>query len=197
LTALEASLARITSALEALDGAFALVGGLAVSVRSEPRLTRDADLVVAADDDAQAEAMIRRLADQGFRSGMVVEHEHTGRLATVRLEHPVDGGLVTDLLFASSGIENEIVASAERLALVGELVLPVATVGHLIALKLLARDDRQRPVDADDLRSLREVATELDWSQADQAVGLIEARGYHRGRDLTAALTRLREHGAY
>jgi hypothetical protein len=33
-----------------------LVGGLAVSVRTEPRFTRDVDLVVAISDDHAAEA---------------------------------------------------------------------------------------------------------------------------------------------
>ena len=37
--------------------------------------------------------------------------------------------------------------------------MPVASTGHLIAMKLLARDDRRRPADYDDLRSLAEVAT--------------------------------------
>jgi predicted nucleotidyltransferase len=128
---------------------------------------------------------------------MIVEQEQTGHLATVRLEHPLDGGLVTDLLFASSGIEHEIVESAERLRLVGALELPVATIGHLIALKLLARDDRQRPLDADDLRAISAVASEAEWDRAAAAVALIEQRGYHCERDLKAALRELGEHGPY
>ena len=42
----EAALRRIISDLQALDRRFALVGGLAVSARTEPRLTRDADIAV-------------------------------------------------------------------------------------------------------------------------------------------------------
>ena len=41
---------------------WALVGGLAVSVRVEPRFTRDIDLAVAVEDDASAERLIRELA---------------------------------------------------------------------------------------------------------------------------------------
>jgi hypothetical protein len=37
---------------------FALVGGLAVSIRTEPRFTRDADLAVALANDAEVEALI-------------------------------------------------------------------------------------------------------------------------------------------
>ena len=63
-------------------------------------------------------------------------------------------GLVTDLLFASSGVEPEIVEAADDVEVLPGLVLPVATIGHLILMKLLARDDRCRPNDADDLRAL-------------------------------------------
>jgi predicted nucleotidyltransferase len=106
-------------------------------------------------------------------------------------------GLVTDLLFASSGIEPEVVSAAEMLEVIAGLVMPVATVGHLVALKLLARDDRNRPLDADDLRALAAVATETDWAVAETAVMEIESRGYARGRELVAALATLRSAGAY
>jgi hypothetical protein len=157
LTSLEASLRRIVGQLRELNREFALVGGLAVSVWADPRLTRDTDLVVA---------------------------------------DPSDVTLV-DLLFAASGIETEIAADAARLEVLPEFVVPVATVGHLIAMKLLARDDRHRPADADDLHSLSLVATASDWDDAGRAVELIAERGAARGRDLPAALATLRHDGAY
>lgn len=115
MNALEAALARIASAVADAGYEFALVGGLAVSARAEPRLTRDADLAVAVDDDAAAEHLVHRLVQSGYAPALVVEQEYTGWLSTVRLTHPSDGGLVVDLLLASSGIEHEIVASAEIL----------------------------------------------------------------------------------
>ncbi len=84
--------------------------------------------------------------------------------------------------------EPEIAVAAERIEVLPALVLPVARVGHLIALKLLAVDDRTRPQDAVDLRALIEVAELEDLETARQAVRLIEERGYHRGRNLVAAL---------
>jgi hypothetical protein len=71
----------------------------------------------------------------------------------------------------------------------------VATVGHLIALKLLARDDERRPQDLADLLALRAVAGVDDLATALEAVRLIEERGYHRGRDLQRALAGLIEDG--
>ena len=68
------------------------------------------------------------------------------------------------------------------------LRLPIATTGHLIALKLLARDDLKRPQDLADLRALAQVATSTDYQTAREAAWLISSRGFARGRDLTAAL---------
>lgn len=75
----------------------------------------------------------------------LVEHEYVDRLATVRMHPPVLGGVVVDLLFASSGIEPEIVQEAERVELVPGVTVPIAQVPHLAALKLLSRDDSSRP----------------------------------------------------
>lgn len=63
-----------------------------------------------------------------------------------------------------------------------------ASAGHLAALKLLARDDETRPQDASDLRALRTVLNDRDRTDLEQAIDLITARGYDRGRDLAALL---------
>lgn len=194
---LEQGLRAAAEALDSLGRRFAVVGGLAVSARAEPRLTRDADLAVLVDSDDDAEALIHDLRAVGYEATAIVVHEAAGRLATARLRGPRDQPTITDLLFASSGIEPEIVAEAEQLRILPDLELPVATVGHLMAMKLLARDDRRRPADADDLAGLAEVASAEDWATAERAVELIEQRGYARGRDLSAALRRVQEHGAY
>ncbi len=148
--------------------------------------------------DAQAEALIRTLRDDGYEVGALVEQETTGRIATVRLDAsvPDDDGVVVDLLFASSGVEAEIVQSAEVLDLFDGLEAPVATIGALIALKLLARDDVTRPQDRVDLVALGRVASSFDLVEAGRMCRLIEYRGYARGRDLVSALAQLqREQG--
>lgn len=153
-------------------------------------------MVVAVDDDAGAEALVRSLLTDGYRLVASIEQEATERLATVRLACPVsrDEEVVVDLLFASAGIEPEIVRAAEPVEIVPGLVLPVAKTGHLIALKLLARDDDARPQDLADLRALYAVATPADLAEASRAVTLIMDRGSGRGRDLAAALDDLPEY---
>lgn len=198
MNALAAALTAAVDDLAAEGIRWALVGGLAVAVRAEPRLTRDADVAVSVGSDDEAEQVVAALVGRGHHVTAVVEQEATGRLATARLARGGgDGGPVLDLLFASCGIEPEIVAAAERIEVLPGLTVPVASTGHLIVMKLLARDDRRRPADADDLAGLAAVAGDDDWRTAGEGAALVEARGFARGRDLVAALHVLRSDGAY
>lgn len=96
-----------------------------------------------------------------------------------------------DLLFCSSGIEPEIVASAEPLVLFPGTVVPVARAGHLLALKRLSEDPDRRPQDRMDILALVERASDADLALAREAILLIRERGFHRDRDLGAALDRV------
>jgi hypothetical protein len=188
---LEAALRRAAADLSRHGYGWALVGGFAVSARSAPRFTHDIDVAVAVADDRGAEELVRLLIAEGYGFYASVEHDN-GRLATVRLKRAIDGvSVLVDILFASSGIEAEIVAAAENLEIVPGLTLPVATTGHLIALKLLARDDVSRPQDLADLHGLLEAATSDDIGQAEEAVRLITERGFNRERDLLTSLHEL------
>lgn len=194
MTALEVVLRRMVADLTQTGHAFALVGGLAVSVRTEPRFTRDADLAVAVGDDAEAEALVQVLRHRGFRDTLVVEQEATRRLATTRFSLSSERSVpVIDLLFASSGIEPEVAAAADWLDVLPGLTIPVATTAHLIALKVLARDDLNRPQDLADLRALLRGVSPRELEQAREAMTLITTRGFHRGRDLEQELADLLE----
>jgi len=174
-------------------GRWALIGGLAVSARAEPRLTRDVDFAVAVHDDAEAEQLVWRMQQRGYQAQATVEHLPSGRLGTVRLLPPPAAavGVLVDLLFASSGIEPEVVTGASVLAVFPDLGVPVASVGDLIAMKVLAFDDRQRPQDFDDVAALLQHAGEQDVAAARASLTLITARGFHRGKDLAAELDRM------
>ena len=192
MTSLESALHRIAADLLRSSADFALIGGLAVSVRIEPRFTRDADFAVAVASDDEAEALIRRLRARGYEITAVVEQESVGRLAAVRLALADDAhGPLIDLLFASSGIEREIVAASEPIELLPGLTMKVARIEHLIALKVLSRDDERRPQDLVDLRALLRTATAEEVARAREALGLIATRGFHRGRELAPQLDAL------
>lgn len=193
MSRLEATLRRIAADLRDLGRRWAVVGALAVSARTEPRFTRDLDLAVVVSGDPDAEGLIRELQQRGHRPTAIVEQEATRRLATARLIPREEGeaGIVVDLLFASSGIEPEVVSSAETLVVFRDLPVPVATLGHLIALKVLARDDTMRPQDRADLVALLRAAGPDDLAGARAALSLIRERGFHRGRDLAADIQRI------
>lgn len=169
---------------------FALVGGLAVGARAGARFTRDADFAIAVTDDAEAERIVFGLQSHRYSTALVLEHAETGRMATVRLHPPAGSraGVIVDLLFSSCGIEPEVVAAAEPLELLPGLVLPVARVGHLLAMKLLAHDPARRPQDAVDILALLAEADEADLELCRVAIRLIEERGYARGKVLDREL---------
>lgn len=186
---LATALLRLAADLEAIRAEWALVGGLAVSSRAEPRTTRDIDVAVAVAGDTEAEAVIERLRVRGYLDETVMDHRHNARMAAVRLKHRTEAvGIFCDLLFATAGIEREVVAEAEVLEVLPGLFAPVARVGHLLALKILAlRPGRpqERPQDLADIRELLRVADVSELGRARQALELISRRpGFDRGKDL-------------
>jgi predicted nucleotidyltransferase len=187
---LAAVLQRVGACLDACGCPWALVGGFAVGARTEPRFTRDVDVAVVVGSDVEAEAVVRQLGRRGFTPFASIEHDVAGRLASIRLraDHPAaHRGIVVDVLFASSGIEQELVAAATREAVFDGVEVAVPRVGHLIALKLLSESDR-RLQDRIDLQGLLAVSDAAELAVAREAVRLIRTRGYHRGRDLEASL---------
>lgn len=187
MNVLEATLLRAIGDLREIGASFALIGGLAVSLRAEPRTTRDVDLAVGVADDSEAEGVVNALRSRGYAVAIVMEHESTGLLSTVRLLSPVPGHIFLDLLFGSSGIEPDLTARATVLEVLPGVEAPVATAGDLVALKLLARS-AERLQDSLDLQALRPMLTDADVRTARDAVRRIVERGFHRDRDLPALL---------
>ncbi len=194
MTRLTRALSDLRVCFDELGVEWALVGGMAVSVRTEPRFTRDVDVVVVAAHDATAEDLIFQLAQRGYRIVGTVEQEKTGRLSTARMTPPDEreGGLIVDLLFASSGIEPELVDGAEKLEIGDGVRIPVCIPAHLLVAKVLSRNDQDRPQDALDIVALVRVMKHGDWVEAERVAQLIQSRGYARGRDLLNGIQRLR-----
>ena len=181
---LERQIKAVSADLIRLGVDSALVGGLAVSSRTIPRMTKDIDVCVAVIADAEAETLVRTLLKDGYQLVTTLEHRSSGRLATVRLALPGSDSITPeiDLMFSSCGIEPEIVAQAETITVLG-IPIKVAITGHLIAMKLLSERDT-RPTDRADLYNLFKIATPSDLKQANAALSLIHKRGFSRGKDL-------------
>jgi hypothetical protein len=188
-TAVERALIGAAADLAAAGKRFALVGGLAVSVRSEVRFTRDVDLAVSVVDDVEAEGLVYTLRNHGYTAVATVEHETRHRLSTVRLMSPP--GVKVDLLFASSGLEAEVVerATGVRLGAAGNVA--VAQAEELLALKVLSMTE-QRLQDRSDAQQLLLHNPNLDIERVRQNLRLISERGFDRGQNLQEKLASLR-----
>lgn len=186
------ALARLSRDLDLIGCRWAVVGGMAIAVRAEARPTRDVDVAVAIHRDEDAESLVRSVLQRGYRSWQALEQTEVERLATMRLVSPSEGlDLIVDLLFASSGIEPEVVAGSQRMEIVSGLRVPIASTGHLIALKVLAA----RPHDLGDLGQLLRYADDADLRDARAALTLITERGFHREKDLLTDFERYLEMG--
>ena len=151
------ALDRMIQCLSDCEVRFALIGGLAVSARSEPRFTRDVDLIVDTPTDADAEKLIRALLGKGYGLHGQLEQKSVNRLATCRLlQRDQSDGVIVDLFFANFGIEQEVLDTASEEQLTDEISLPIVQAEDLIALKLLAVSNRNRPRDSEDILNLLE-----------------------------------------
>ncbi len=77
--------------LDAIGARWAVIGGLAVAFRAEPRFTKDVDIAVAVAVDEEAEAIVNRLQVRGYGLASLVEQDYVSRLATARGVRPQAG----------------------------------------------------------------------------------------------------------
>ncbi|MGK0481263.1 MAG: putative nucleotidyltransferase [Planctomycetota bacterium] len=182
---------ELVELIQSLGYDCALVGGLAVSVRTRPRATQDIDVAVAVTADEDAERVGFELSEAGYRLRDTLENTGTGYISTLRFNHPRDAHdaqePTIDVLFSTCGIEREIVDDATPIRSSSGAIVRVAQVPHLIAMKTLSeRDDRAK--DREDLQALVRVATKAQLDEARTLLSLIEKRGYNRNKDLSPLL---------
>lgn len=184
-----ARLSAVADDLDSIGRSWALVGGLALGVHARPRATLDADIVLTVRDDADADDFAKSLQALGYPVLEAGVHPTLGHFTSIRVVSPVRAGgrLVVDFMFDTTGIEQEIVAAAERLAVTPDLKVPVATRGHLIAMKVLSQG-KDRPQDHVDVQELLKRAVVADLGEARAALRLIRERKRDGGKDLLGAL---------
>lgn len=190
---LEKALTRLAADLQGLGLRWALVGGMAVSIRAEPRTTQDVDVAIAVGSDPEAERITLSLKLRGYQPQPVQHFVEAadGRLSAARLLCPgeEESAVGVDLLFAFSGIEEEIVAEAETWEILPRLRVPLARTEHLVALKILAG----RFKDLADAHLLWDHAGPGSRARVAEILERIRERGFHRGKDLQAEFSRFLE----
>jgi len=177
----------VEQTLKELNIQWALVGGLAVSTHADPRFTNDIDLSVSVSSDIEVENIIFQLQQRQWRAEQILEEQGKNYISTVRFTHSQHPDIFIDLLFASSGIETEIVMDSIKLEALPNTTVHVAQLGHLLALKVLSEQEG-REQDTLDIRALLREANVEDLQKARDACKLITERGFHRKRDLLSLL---------
>jgi hypothetical protein len=98
-----------------------------------------------------------------------------------------------DLLSTSSGIEREVVASAQEIEILPSLHVPVASREHLIAMKVISENDSDPIKDRMDLQGLMSSASEKELNEAKIALILAAERGFDRAKDLLGTFAKMLE----
>jgi hypothetical protein len=188
LTAFVEELKNLSYDLNEIGARWALIGALAASIYCDPRTTKDIDIAVVTATTAELENLVSKLGSRGYGSPQSLMHMSPTFQLGVRLTIPSKRSYVipVDLLSKSSGIESEVVSAARQVEILPATTLSVASLGHMIAMKVLSHNERDRIRDKSDLISLLKVATPTDIEMARSAIVLIENRGFNRGRDLNA-----------
>lgn len=87
-------------------------------------------------------------------------------------------------MFATCGIENEIVESAEIEEVLPDCHIKVADAPSLIAMKILSANKARRPLDSMDIIYLLEKVDSKGLKKTKELLQLIQERGFNREKDL-------------
>ena len=152
------TLADAIAMLESRGIACAVIGGLAVSLRGQPRMTVDVDLVMAADVE-DALRLARELPGTPFEPLFAGVEEVINAAYILPLRHRTTG-IRVDLAIGMSGFERDAIERARTLV-IADTTAPVVTVEDLLVMKALAG----RPQDEQDIRGIVDLHGErIDWT---------------------------------
>jgi predicted nucleotidyltransferase len=142
----ERLLADLARALDAAGIPYMVIGGQAVLLYGEPRLTRDVDLTLGIGPDRLADVL--RAAEQMGLVPLVEPEPFVMETLVLPCEAP-DSGLRVDFIFALSDYEREAMARVRRVEL-GGVGVRFASVEDLLVHKVVAG----RPRDLEDARGV-------------------------------------------
>lgn len=169
--------------IEELKKPWALVGALAINEYAEqPRFTSDIDIAIFVVHD-EAEDVLRSFALKGYVTLQVSAHPELQHITSARLLglNSTYGRFFIDIIFSSTEVEKEITNHVQKVEILPNLIIPIARRGHLVAMKLLAINSRERTeektlTDKADILSLLKSAKEKDIEDAKKLARLINER---------------------
>ena len=162
-------LARFSKELEARNLRYALIGGLAASIRGRVRATEDVDLILMCSLD-QALDFVESLRQSDF-APLIDNYQEIARSALLIPVVQQTSGTQLDLAIGLSGFEHEIVERADPM-MINDVEIFVATAEDLLLLKLLAG----RPQDLQDIEGIVEIQSDrIDWQYCVETAKRLEA----------------------
>jgi hypothetical protein len=180
---LRTTLADVVAFLESNGVAYALVGGLAVSARGQPRVTVDVDMILGTDIDS-ALRLAENLEITKFKPLFDDVATIVQQAFILPLRHR-QTNVKVDLAIGMSGFEQQAIARAQVMDAAGTKVR-VATSEDLLVMKVLAG----RPQDEQDLQGLVIAQGDrLDWPYC---LNVAEKLGEAIGQDLASRVRSLR-----
>ena len=181
---LQTTLADVIRFLDERQVSYAMSGGLAASLRGEPRVTADVDLVLGVDVDRALELVVN-LQGTPFQPLFSGVEEVVRKAFILPLRHTVTGVKV-DMAIGLSGFERLVIARAEQTR-VADCEVALATAEDLVVMKLLAG----RPRDLQDVHGIAMVQGEgLDWEYCLKTAAALEEAV---DQDLATQVQSLRE----
>lgn len=146
MDALFTSLAQLQSALDQAEIGSALIGGVAVAVWGEPRLTRDVDVKVAISREEASRLLSLLSSDYESAYGKPEEVAH--QMGMIFLRDAL--GTRIDLLLADMPFDRMAIQRARNVTVAPEVVARLCTPEDLIIYKMLST----RPRDLEDVKGI-------------------------------------------
>jgi len=173
-------LERIALGLEQRQIPYMVIGGQAVLIYGEPRLTRDIDVTLGVGPERLTELLAFAEAS-GWRLLVEEPQEFVQRTMVLPLIHP-GSGIRIDFIFSHSAYEQQAMERVRRVE-IGKAAVRFAAAEDVIVHKIIAG----RPRDLDDVRSILLKNSDLDrgyirkWlAEFDRSLGESYAQTFDR-----------------
>ena len=185
-TPIQTTIADIVDLLNERVIPFALIGGLAVMVRGETRVTVDVDIVAGIDVDKALE-LLAMLGTSLFMPLFDDVEEIITTAFIMPLRHK-NTQVKVDLAIGLSGFERQLIKRATKVEMSG-VSIPVATAEDLLVMKVFA----ERPRDMEDAqRIVQRQGAALDWDYVLEVGGELQ---HAVSQDIVRQLLNLRDAG--